>query len=355
MKKLLSIFTVGIILGPGIISSGAGIACRSSSKNNNNSSKKLDLNSLTAYDLDYDSKSFRTKGKIIINVPLAYELAEAQIMKEYDLFFNYKQKLAMTDFVHGLKPTTKQPWAIRIYDVDDESWILDKPENCVLKFNSPKYNVLKDNGLKVEINTLDKNVKSPHGTFRYCFKKFWYTNKNANKGHNITVERTKSAAKNNLSIDNVIDLTKGWDNPIPSFNLSARYLPPSPGWTIDNQWEHLAPRYKKEITSRFVTNLNFQLKTETQKLNTLKKVKIANNNVDVKNSQSFFNLSGGFYSVCGKTGYPEQIGGQFWSSVIGEDIYVQLDISNWTYLKNYVNPLPSSPAYAYLYLGRVTK
>jgi len=349
MKKLLSIFAIGIILGPGIISSGAGIACRSSSK-------KLDLNSLGAYNLDYKINRF---NKIVINPPLVYELAENQIMKEYDLFFNYKQKISFADFVYGLKPTRKHPWAIQIYDLDG-NWILNNFSEWILNFKTSIKNdfktPIKDNGLKVEINTLDKNVKSPQGTFRYFFNKFWYSNKNANKGHNITVDTTKTAAKNNLSVGNVIDLTQGVPNKIP-FNLSIKYLIKNYFWVsagISNQWDHLAPNYKQEIASRFVTNLNFQLKTETNKLNALNKVKIANNNVDVKNSQNFFNLARGFYSVYDKTGYPEQIDEQYSSPVIGENIYVQLDISHWNYLKNYLL-IPGSHAFAYLYLGKFTK
>lgn len=98
----------------------------------------------------------------------------------------------------GISLAKQHPWVIQIMNTDgnlppdDRIWPLD--------FSWPGYTYLEDNALKITINTLNLNVKTKKATINAYLNKFVYSNKNANKGNNITTNLKLSAKENNLKI-----------------------------------------------------------------------------------------------------------------------------------------------------------
>jgi len=286
MKKILSIFSIGVILGSGTILSGGGIACNNPTPPNPPAPKptpsQLTLNNVSIINinvaLNQDHNGF------VLNGVAAYKNVEEQIIDQYKVIFP-KSKLSINNFEsNSTSLTGKKTWAIQIYNINGKTAI-ENALNQALVF-PPDYKTLKDNALNVKITTNDKNVvinssKQNDTSLKQVeveatLNKFIYTNKNANNNNAISVDTSKSATQNNLLQSKVIDFSSG----VYNLGLSKESLNfDASANTLKNQIYNLTLKNKALLSKAIVSNLNTQLEDETKKLNQLGELKIAQNDV----------------------------------------------------------------------------
>jgi len=275
-----------------------------------------------------------------------------EIIKQYNAIFWSQTKLTANDFdLNSLTPTGNKTWAIQIYNLDGTTPIANA-QNQALTFPSSNYNVLANNALIVKINTTNSNVANQDVTIKGYLDKFIYTTKNLNKGHDISIDTSKTAQANHLEIHNVINLK----NPQPPFEPAVDVIDLGKTKTVEDvkneinniQWNDPD---KVEISRRIVTNLNNQLNQETQYLNNHHILRVASDNITgtTKNNFNIGDLQ--LYKVDNDGGVHHLIRDAIGiDSQVGWKIYLQLNISHWTYLNHYIagqNP------YVYFYLGPI--
>jgi len=257
MKKLLSILSIGTILASTLPTL---VACNSSNPPNPKTKLALALNNLQIFNINVT----KNNNNLLIDGQSAYKEVEFEIIDEYKTIFP-KTKLSINDFEsNSTKLQNNKSWAVQIYNIDGTSPIADA-KNQALVF--PKnYTCLQDNALKVKITTNDKNVFDNskndssnlfEATIKAYLNKFIYTNKNANKNHAITSDDHKSAAENNLTKENAIDMSA------PG-KASAISLHNGQIITIT-----LNANQQKALYEEIISNFNTQLKNETKTLNDL--------------------------------------------------------------------------------------
>jgi len=310
---------------------------------------KLTLNNLAFYRINV--KLSGDKNNFVINGQGAYSKIEQTIITKYKALFPDSQ-ISFSDFVaNSLTLSPNKSWAIQLYNINTTT-LIGNSSNVNLNFPS-NYNVLPDNALKVVITTNDVNVvlNSVSKTnnlkqiaLKAYLNKFIYTNKNLNKGNEVGVDTSKSSILNNLLTQNVIDLSS------KKFNLGFnKYLiyKSKPSYLSLHLYEQQIQK-KALISKAIVSNLNSQLINETSKLATLGLLPIAQNNVSENNS-FFFNMEClNLYAVNSNNNIinlknVNHLGAKW-------KIFIQIDISNWSYLKNY---LTTNNSYVYAYLGNV--
>ena len=169
-------------------------------------------------------------------------------------------------------------------NLDDKSIIKNvHKQNLIIPQN---YHQLTDNALKIKIKTNDKNVLTTSSakkksslkiaTVNGYLNKFIYTNKNANNGKNVTSFLGETATHNHLLKANVIDFSLGKYN----LHLVSDLLYNKKVNALEAKlFQQLDSAQKVLISKAIVTSLNNQLTKETKKLNALKRLQTANNDV----------------------------------------------------------------------------
>ena len=292
--------------------------------------------------------SHNFENKIVINAKSIYKYTMDEIINQYNTMFWSQPQLSENDFVlNSTVPSKNKPWAIQIYNLDGKSKISNQNKQ-VLIFPQ-NYSVLRNNAIRIKINTINTNVAYQRVTNICYLNKFIYTNKNANKNHDVGVDSNKLAQENNLEINNVIDLTslQPFDIPISRIDLSSQKTGSEVKNEINTNWNDTD---KVNVSKRIVINLNNQLNQETQYLNQKHLLSIASENVTsaTKNNFEINNLK--LYKVDANDEVTKLNNNQALGS-LGSKIYLQLNVSNWTYLNNYISA-PNS--YVYFYVGVVS-
>jgi len=346
MKKILSLLSIIAIFSSNTLLANAGTAC-------NSKPTSLNLNDLKFYNINVT----KNNNHLEINGILAYKNIEDKIIQQYNNIFP-DQKITSSNFaINSLKLQNNKSWAIQIYNLNGTSSIKDtKNEELVFPTN---YNVLKDNALNIKITTSNPNVtnsKSKNKTSNLVsvtqkgyLNHFIYTNKNLNKGNEVSANIGSSAQSNNLLINNVIDLSDSKYN----LNLNQYLNYNSNTNQLSNVFLNLDQNKRKLISNTIVTNLNSQLQQETNQLNTSKQLLIANDNVPLKNALSINNTNTNLFALhydnnvyaLNNSSFPQL--GSAWK------IFAQIDISNWNYLAN--SYISAGNNYVYAYLGTVSQ
>jgi len=299
--------------------------------------QKWNLNNFEIFDIDGLSKN--DFNSIWINGGRAYETIATTIANEYNFLYNPSTFLIPGDFEFNSTSLAQKTWAIQILNINGTPTI-DK-----YKFQSlvagAGYTCLRDNYLNATITTNDLNVANKTSTIKIYLNKFIYSNANANKGNNVLIDTGATLTK-----ENVIDLTSSSFDPIKKkYTLSSTNSVNQ----LLNQLQELKPRFKTQISSQIVLNLNTQLGSETQYLNAQGKLAIANNSV-VKPQEYPFNINDlKIYCVDTNNNVTHPSGEATLGSA-GLKVFAQLDISNWNYLHNY---LGANNSFVYLYLGTI--
>jgi len=353
MKKILSIFSIGAILGSGTILSGGGIACGSkptpppgpTPKPTPTPPKQLKLKNLQIFDIPVSKNS----NSLTINGQSAYTKVEEEIIQEYKAIFP-SSSLNIDNFNPGsLNLTKTKTWGVEIMNIDTSTPIANL-NNQALNFSSG-YTTLRNNALNIQITTSDKNVTdgsntsngNASGIVKGYLNKFIYTNKNANSSHDVNATIGQSATDDNLIKGNVIDFSSG------TYNLDlGSHLNYNSAWS-GLETGFFASTNKVLISKAIVTNLNKELTNETKKLNQLDRLTIANNDVQAADALTINATNTKLFAVeADSKVYALESGnlGSKWK------IFAQIDISSWNYLNNYIG-VPNT--YVYGYLGSVSE
>ena len=150
-------------------------------------------------------------GNLVVNGPSLFIAIEFEIMLEYNAFF-FNHPLSINQFAHNINQlSTTKTWVIEIFNgskrIKTTEDYATKPQKI------GKQIVNNDNSLDIKITTTNKNVKATknistkntkvsavvHG----YFIGFFYNNLDLNLNHDVTADTTKTAAANNLLVDNV--------------------------------------------------------------------------------------------------------------------------------------------------------
>jgi len=313
-------------------------------------SQKYDIKNVTTFNLNFANLNYNSQNKIVINGFNSYQYIMDEIINQYNSMFYSQKQLNKNDFIlNSTIPSKNKPWAIQIYNLNGITPIKNN-KNQVLIFPN-NYNTLINNALKIRIKTLNSNVINNSVTIKGFLDKFIYTNKNLNKNHDVGVEKSKSIQENQLQIDNVIDLTSKqlFLKPITKINLGKQKKANQVKNQIYKNWSALD---KINVSSLIVSNLNKELNQETQYLNNHDLLRIANNKVTNAHKNHFNIKNLQLYRVDDLDNTLNKLNKNNYLALQGSKIYLQLNVSNWRYLNNYIGALNS---YVYLYLGSVTK
>jgi len=371
MKKILSILAINSILVSSVIFAGAGVACNNFNPPNprpkppkpkpsnpwtpltpSTQIPKLVLNNLKFYNINVITNN-ATNG-FVINGQNAYRNIEEEIIENYHLIFP-KKTLTLDNFnSNSTSINDSKTWAIQILNVNNSKTIENALNQQLIFPDWNEYNVLKDNALKVIITTNDpntkilnsKNTSKKQVQVNGYLNKFIYTNKNLNKGKYINDIPSKTAIKNNLTQNNVIDLSQGtYHIHFTTLNFNSTLA------NLRTQLFDLSKTQRTTISKAIVSNLNNQLKPETNKLNSLGFLKIASKNVNENNAIDINSNNTDIIAVYANDEINILNSSKEGNLGSGWKIFIKIKVANWNYLSNYLTtPLTS----VFAYLGSVS-
>jgi len=331
MKKILSILSILSIFSSSTLLANGGIAC------NSNSDKILNLKSFKFFNVGVSLSNPRPEppaptppAKLVVS----YTSVENIIMKQYNSFEN-KNELKLDNFVIGdaSKLSEDKTFAIQLIDPKTNKALPSDVLTTDGTLNKPTgNNVLKNNALKVSINTNDKNVPIKQATLPVYLDNFVFTNANLNNGNDI-VTSNPSQGTTLLSQNNAIDVT----------NIPGVYLMLSSRTQASEIIEELSNNPTAlRISKPIVDNLNTQLQNETSLLNNLNILKTVSDSTNVLEQKQRGNIflyaknNTGINSIPSYNNLPAN------SKIFAR---VKVFISNYIAFPN---------TYCYLYLGTTT-
>jgi len=253
MKKLLSILSIGTILGS---SSPMVVACNSTTNTIKDTNKLTFLNNLEIYNINVQKNSSQSDNDLYINPTLAYTNIEKSIIQQYS-DYGFKNKLNIDNFVVGdaSKLSKTKNWAIQLIDPNSKKVIKNA---SIGNLKTPSQdNLIKNNALNVVINSNDINVKAKNVTIPAYLNKFVYSNPDLNNGNNVSVD----VASTSLTQENVIDITK----------IKGVILPMlTKGISVANLKTQLLNQNNNPLISKVVfKNFNNKIENETKRLDSL--------------------------------------------------------------------------------------
>ena len=245
MKKLLSMLAIsGVSLG---LITNFTVSCKQQGK--------FSLNNTQLYNIsDPNSLSFY-RDSLLYNIAL-------QIITQYNSK-SVVNKLKISDFMYGDKPTTEHPWAIEVMNIDGKTPLTFDKETKMADLKFPiYYKVLADNALKVRITTTNQDVKTKTAIVNGYLSKFIYTNANLNQGHDLSTTNgshfiTEGNKKTVFDISKYIRLFAHTENP----------------FAVTLAFRKLSSTNKSAIFKLVFTAFNKQLEKETKTLNDLQVIK----------------------------------------------------------------------------------
>jgi len=326
MKKLLSILAIG----GGILGSTLPTitAC--------NQTGKFYLNNIQLYNLDiyYDMRVNR--NSLLHNISL-------KIMAQYNSQ-SFSNKLKVSDFMYGTKPTKEHPWAIEVMNIDGKTPLKFLKGTANLIF-PPNYTVLTDNALKVKITTTNQYANTTTATVNGYLGNFIYTNANLNQGHDLKITNGSGF---------VITGNKKTVFDISQYIIKFAHDDKRGVSAVIDAIQHINDDVNLLISKKVFTALNNQLKTETKTLNDLKILKT----VDPKTKKLNFgdqSLYRNIYWQRGSGNLLEPVRGGITPS-IGDKLFARFSFNNsYGPDNNHISGYVATPnTYLYLYLGETT-
>jgi len=318
MKKLLSILSIGTILGS---STPNLVSC-------NSKQASSFLSNLKVYNIGIGYNS--GAKKIVIYPKYAFKTIETKIMQQYNNY-NFSNKLSLDNFVAGdsSKLTGNKTWAIQIQDPISKT-IIDPKKTTYDLVPPQKSNVLKNNALNVIVNTNESNVNAKNVIFPAYLNRFVYTNANLNKGNDIVPSNPSLWTKENVINAQTI---KGITLPLLSHGLSTQTL-------ITNILQNRAL-----ISKQIVVNFNNQLKNEINPLDGLGILKALD-----KNTFDIGSLNISLYGLTNQSvGKIPQSSTSKLPDTVGVKIFAGINFNRG--LNNYIAFPSDYPPSCYLYLG----
>jgi len=327
MKKILSIFAISTIFGSLIIGSKAGVAC--------SSTQQLNLNDLKLHDLEYLSQA-RDENKIFINAKNNYKQIATQIISWYNSFYDDNSKrIALSDFKFNATSLTTNKWAIQIKNGNHS--IKDTTNENLLITNTINL-ANKDNSLNVIITTNDKNVVGTSLRTKVYLNQFVFNNCDANKGLNLVIDNNR--AQPLLTPSNVIDFTAGHMYALKKLR-------------IDFDVNHLLGSMQRwnnpqRISNAIIDRINKAFTKRIKQKNLQKIMHLQSKKNVIKNlNKAVFKI---YERKAGNpTANPFKQITERTSLANDNDIYLQIKVSTWQYLRTHKYlSLPSTYVYGYL-------
>jgi len=349
MKKLLSIFTIGI--GALAFTPSTVTACKLKSKITPHKpfkpliQAKLNLNNIKLFDLKiiwaYKYNPIKINRRDLLAT------ISTQISNYYQKWLH--KKLKKTDFMYGTKPTQNHPWAIEVMNIDGKTPLAFNEQGVADLIFKPGYKVLTDNALKVKITTTNQHVNTKTVIVKGYLDHFVYTNANLNQGHDL------------LTSDPSGFVTEGKNATVFDISNEVQKFPHTVILhVVDNAIRNLNnfPKKVAKISKLVFTALNKQLETETKTLNKLNKLKIIDVNKEKINFRYHANIN--YYNY--QPEYNAMTRLYFDRTPIapkqGVKLFAQFRFVLDTIPNNNYIPTPKYPgslgAYLYLYLGETT-
>jgi len=363
MKKILSIFSIGAVLGSGTILSGGGIACNSSTPPQPTPSPtptpgtkiSVDLNKFVLDKIAITSQS--TPNSFSIVGSDAYKSVEDEIIKKYNAIVPDK-KLNENNFELNSTTLKDKSWAIQILGLDGTTPINDSKTASKLVVPS-NFTNLTNNALKVKILTNNKFVVATmkkktskattiNATVNGYLDKFIYTNKNLNQGNEVSANTSLSVSENNLIPSNVINFQTG------PFSLGFNINSFNTTQALKTAILGISNAKKALISKAIVSNLNSQLKNEITKPDGLGILKSASNNIGASKPADIIPFTSGNVSFFKTVNNSSVVSFATLSNLNTlEKVFVRIQIpSTYKYLQNY---LGTSNSYVYGYLGTINQ
>jgi len=364
MKKILSIFSIGVILGSGTILSGGGIACGSNTPNPpgptpnppgptpNPPTTKLSLSTITMPNINVTSEN----NGIWVNGQSAYDLIRNAIIAGYNGFFPNKDHLTQENFVYGTKTVTKdKPWALELsVSVRGKSSYLNtliSPDGETNLHVNHDQNLLQ-NDLILDINTINTNVlKSSGDNLSVYLNKFVFNNSDANKGKDLNIVTNKVQPE--FVPDNVVDFTKAGD-----YHMDFTWAQTPPYTSVNHMVSYLNRSDNiLKVSNAIINNINWsynqhivnpQLQSSIPKIQPLNNQTITANKITINQNTAIFYArenegirpKEGYFSLVPKNADFNN----------NKELYLKIKVSTWNYLttNKYIAP---GTTYIYAYLG----
>ena len=329
MKKLLSILAIsGVSLGS---TTNFLVSC--------NRQGKFDLNNIQLYNID---SSYFWEFKIKRH-DLLYTIS-LQIMLRYNSQ-SFANKLKVSDFMYGSKPTKEHPWAIEVMNVDGKTPLVFNKQKVANLIFPPNYTVLANNALKVKITTTNQNANMKTATVNGYLTKFIYTNANLNQGHDLKITNGSGFVITG--------------NKKTVFDISSKYIGPfahnQKANAIIKAFKKLTTKKEAAISTLVFTALNKQLAAETKTLNDLGVLKTIDANKEKLpfNDDEYFRNQSTIYQQTGSNALQEVPLNNSLSTKKGTKIFIRFSFNNQSleYMYQY---LPRPKTYLYFYLGTTT-
>ena len=325
MKKILSILSIGVILGS---SSPTLISCNNSTPGFSpltpTTKLKFDLSKLKVYGFNVSTDG----PNLVVLSAQIYKKTEIEILQQFNVFESLLQKpeiLKLNNFVAGDSSKLKgdKTWAIQILNGNGNIIPKDSSEPTPIT-RAQDAKVLKDNALSINIFTNDINVNTKKATIKGYLNRFIYTSTNANKNNELPITP-------NSKLD------------IKKFNnvASVAGVPLSVGSTLDktNVATHISTQ---AVSTIIINNLNNALKNETSALSNQGILSIA----DPATTLLSFQASSITLYTQDKTGSNfSELSGQL---AANQQIFAKVTLPT---IRNYI---ALNTEYSYLYLGETS-
>jgi len=361
MKKILSIFSIGVILGSGTIISGGGIACRNNPNPPSPSptpptppkptpKETFYLNSIKfnqdIVGLTNKARSANEPASITINAQTEYSKIEAEIISQYNLVVT-NHPLTNNDFaIDSSTPTNKKPWAIKL--VNGEVNVSDTTASDLQVWYN-KGLASKTNSLSVQISTNASNVyennkketkKIKTFTTNVYFHKYIFNNQDVNNNQAIDMPTNgKTSVQIGLNNSNTLNFEQYFGF-LQGLNVS----------NIINQWNTSNQFNLTFIYNSILNQVNAKFDSYMALNKSISKIQgfesVTSENRIAASKLLIFDVNPNNKKIT-----IDNAGGEF---ARNRDVYIGIPVFNWNYLTNN-NYFSNSDTYVYAYLGNTSE